>query len=595
LKTRMIKDKTCIELINRLISQQEFSKAEIILSRIQGENERLKSIGWILEELIKKLHYDEAFTLVNKYLEGNELIFHRLLVLKHQQEHNSPINVHYLNLAMNALSEFENNKGSVKTNALLAEILFRNNDIELANRYNELAFTIWENGSMEFSDLSYIVLSLKAQHQSNNANEILNNLLEEVNCGDDYIAEANCRFEINQLKSLLTDETDVYDEDEDGWFQTEESNESSINLDAVKTAALQFLSKPRFKRTTNEIGYNGSNHPYILFDRLDNYRTHDTAGLKNELNSLRSQFKSVGSSLHTFNESSNQNIIELLADYCALSQVFFMEQEVKISDSILNHALSIALNQDDSHHPSTLNFSAGPKYECLYLVCYHHLIQGKFDLANRILEEMDNTYQSLGNQFNLFSLCDDSLTWISNHDMYKSEILEFLYEKLSESLNSTVKIISVHYAVRILAANASDEKKNYVLDKLNELLLTLKSKTMRREEKEACIIEVCKGLLKFDGLESVTDTIHSMEFTEKNLEEIHERIANFYLRKEPDLIKLFSKMKVHERWLLDMNMKNILDEQTIKELTADAVTPVIFLFSERPENLEVILKNFSVN
>jgi hypothetical protein len=591
----MIKNKTCIELINRLISQQEFSKAEIILSRIQGEDERMKSIGWILEELIKKLHYDEAFTLVNKYLNGNELIFHRLLVLKHQQEHNSPINVHYLNLAMNALSEFENNKGSVKTNALLAEILFRNNDIELANRYNELAFTIWENGSMEFSDLSYIVLSLKAQHQSNKANEILNNLLEEVNCGDDYIAEANCRFEINQLKSLLTDETDVYDEDEDGWFQTEESNESSINLDAVKTAALQFLSKPRFKRTTNEIGYNGSNHPYTLFDRLDYYRTHDTAGLKNELNSLRSQFKSVGSSLHTFNESSNQNIIELLADYCALSQVFFMEQEVKISDSILNHALSIAMNQDDSHHPSTLNFSAGPKYECLYLVCYHHLIQGKFDLANRILEEMENTYQSLGNPFNLFSLCDDSLTWISTYDMYKSEILEFLYEKLSESLNSSVKIISVHYAVRILEANASDEKKNYVLDKLNELLLTLKSKTMSREEKEACIIEVCKGLLKFDGFESVTDTIHSIEFTEKNLEEIHERIANFYLKKEPDLIKLFSKMKVHERWLPDMNMKNILDEQTIKELTADAVTPVIFLFSERPENLEVILKNFSLN
>jgi hypothetical protein len=54
-------------------------------------------------------------------------------------------------------------------------------------------------------------------------------------------------------------------------------------------------------------------------------------------------------------------------------------------------------------------------------------------------------------------------------------------------------------------------------------------------------------------------------------------------------------MKVHERWLPDMNMKNILDEQTIKELTADAVTPVIFLFSERPENLEVILKNFSLN
>ncbi len=593
MKTKMIKDKTCIELINRLISQQEFTKAEIVLSRIQGENERLKAIGWILEELLKNLDYDEALTLINKYLEGNELIYHSLLILKHQYEHNSPINLGYLNLAMSTLSEFENDSSSVKTHALLAEILFRNNEIELANQYNELAFTIWENGSMEFSDLSYIILSLKAQHQSNHANEILNNLLEEVNYGDDYIAEANCRFEINQLKSLLTDETDVYDED--GWFQTEESNESSINLDAVKTAGLQFLSKPRFKRKTNEIGYNGSNHPYTLFDRLENYRTHNPTGLKNELNSLRSQLKSLGSSLYAYNRSTNLDIIQLLADYCALSQVFFMEQEVKISESILNHALGIAMSQVDSHHPSSLNFSAGPKYECLYLVCYHHLIQGKFDLANRILEEMENTYQSSGNQFNLFSLCDDSLTWMSTYDMYKSEILEFLYEKLSESLNSSVKIISGHYAVRILEANASDEKNNYVLEKLNELLLTLKSKTMKREEKEAYIIEVCKGLLKFDGLESVTDTIHSMEFTEKNLEEIHERIAHFYLKKEPDLIKLFSKMKAHERWLPDMNMKNILDEHTMREITPDAVTPVIFLFSERPENLEVLLRSFSLN
>ena len=93
----------------------------------------------------------------------------------------------------------------------------------------------------------------------------------------------------------------------------------------------------------------------------------------------------------------------------------------------------------------------------------------------------------------------------------------------------------------------------------------------------------------------MTETIHSMEFIEKNQEEIHEHIANFYIKKEPDLIKLISKMKEHERWLPDMNMKNILDEHTMNELTADAVIPVIYLFSERPENLEVLLKNFSLN
>lgn len=587
-----MKDITSKKLINLLISKKEFSKAEIILSRIQGESIRLESFRLIVDELLQINNYDTAFSLVNKYLDGNELIFHRLLILKNQLLNSCPINAEYLNQAMSALNNLGNDINSVKIHALFAEILFINNEIELANKYNELAFTIWENSPMYFSDLSHVILSLKTQHQSNKAEEILNNLMEDFNCGDDFIAEANCRFEINQLKSLLKDKTDVEDNDL-GWFEVEESNASLFNLNTIKTNVLQFLSKPRSKRISCTSEYNGTCHPYTLFDRLDNYLMLDDIEVKNELNSLRSQLKSEGYSFQTFKKPSNKNIIQLLADYCALSQAFLMKQEFKISESILNHALSIAMNQFDSHHPSTLNLSSGPKYECLYLVCYHHLIQGKIDPANRIIEDMEKTYQSLGNQFNLFSLCDDTLIWISTYDKDKSEILKFLYSKTFDSINSSPTIINVRYSVRILGTDNSDQKNDILLEKLTELIDILKNKPFPRDLKEACIIEVFKGLLKFGYLDNVIETIRYMEFTEKNLEEIHEKIANFYLKKELDFINLFSKMKAHGRWLPDMNMRNILDEDIMKELNINAVLPVIYLFSDRPENLEVLLSKFS--
>jgi hypothetical protein len=587
-----MKDTTSKKLINLLISKKEFSKAEIIFSRIQGESIRLESFRLIVDELLQLNNYDDAFSLVNKYLDGNELIFHNLLIIKNQLLNSCPINADYLNQAMSKLNELGNDINSVKTHALLAEILFIIHEIELANKYNELAFTIWENSPMYFSELSHIILSLRTQHQSNKADKILNDLMEDVNCGDDLIAEANCRFEINELRSLLKDKTDV-EENIVEWFEVEESNASLFNLNTIKTNALQFLSKPRSKRISCASEYNGTNHTYTLFDRLDNYLMLDAVGVKNKLNSLRSQLKSEGYSFQTLNKPSNKNIIQLLADYCALSQAFLMKQEFKISESILNHALSIAMNQFDSHHPSTLNFSSGPKYECLYLVCYHHLIQGKIDQANRILEDMENTYQSLGNQFNFFSLCDDTLIWISTYDKDKSEILKFLYSKAFDSIKSSPNINNVNYLVRILGANISGQKNDIVLEKLTELINILKNKPFPRDQKEACIIEVCEGLLKFGYLDNVIETIRFIEFTEKNLEEIHERIANFYLKKELDIINLFSKMKAHGRWLPDLNMRNILDEEIINELNINTVLPVIYLFSDRPENLEVLLSKFS--
>jgi hypothetical protein len=40
-------------------------------------------------------------------------------------------------------------------------------------------------------------------------------------------------------------------------------------------------------------------------------------------------------------------------------------------------------------------------------------------------------------------------------------------------------------------------------------------------------------------------------------------------------------------------MRNILDEEIINELNINTVLPVIYLFSDRPENLEVLLSKFS--
>ena len=89
---------------------------------------------------------------------GNDLTLNLILILKHQQEHNNPINLEILNLVKKSLCETQNN--SVKCHAFLAEILYFINEIELANKQNELALNIWLNDSMEFDDLMLIVVMI---------------------------------------------------------------------------------------------------------------------------------------------------------------------------------------------------------------------------------------------------------------------------------------------------------------------------------------------------------------------------------------------------------------------------------------------------
>ena len=641
----MIKETTCKKLITRLISQKEFSKAEIILSRLSDENVHLETVERILEEMLKTSNYDEAFEFINNNLKGNELIFHILqillhqqnydeafkyikhnlkgneltlnliLILKHQQEHSNPVNFEILNISKKLLSEIEDS--SVKSHALLAEILFCNNEIEPANQQNELALNVWQNGSMEFVDLSYIISSLKVQKQINKANEILNSLLEDVNCGDDYIAESYLKDKINRLKyTLKVDSEELGCEDlevdelgfEDYIFDVTSSEDDKslqfsedafkdqlFNLHKVKVNALQFILRPRFKKISDDFKLNGTHYPDTLFDNLDKYQKMDIKGLKNDLDSLRSQLKSAAFSFIAQKKTNSQDIIDILSDYCTLSQVFFIKKEFKISENILSHALSIAMNQTDSHHPSTLNFSAGPKYECLYLVCYHYLIQGKIDSVNTILAEMEYTYSSSNDRFNLYTLCDDTLSWFSSNETFKTEILKYLYDKLFDKFNSSISLINVKYAVLIIQANDSYSQKYYVIQKLNELVNRLSNMALQIELKETCMIEVIKGLLKFNCLDTVIEILQTSDFSEKKSEEIYERLANYYFRNEPNLITLISRMKEHGKLLPDMNLKNIIDESKLIVLSTELVTPVITLFADSPENVEVILNQYSLN
>lgn len=592
----MIKETTCKELIRHLIDQKQFGKAEIIINRIQNKNERLFSIELIFNAYLKAVNYEDAFSLIGKFLKEDELLYYKLILIKHQQEKTKNTSNQIINQIKNILSEVGSNVFSIKTNSLLSEICFLNNELELADQYNEKAYQTWANTSGNPLELTPLIISLKNQNQVVKIKNIFSGLNKSISENtSDEIERANFFFELNQLNSLLEDEN--YSNDESNWTIEDIlfTNGQPYNLDDVKSTCLKFISKPKNSKISVLLNRNKSIYSIQLLQCFNNYLNLDNQELINKLNILRGHLNSENKIIQLSIGIEDEISIEQLSDYCTLSQVFFIKKDFKISENILSHALSIAMNQVDSHHPSTLNFSAGPKYECLYLVCFHHLIQGKIDSANIILEDMENTYQSLDNQFNLFSLCDDALSWFSSTETFKTEILKYLYDKLFDKFNSSLSLINVKYAVLILQANDYYSQKDYVIQKLNELVNKLSHMALKKELKEACMIEVIKGLLKFDCLDTVIEILQTSDFSEKSTEEIYERLANYYFTKEPDLTKLISTMKGHGKWLPDMNLKTIFDESNLASLAAEMVTPVICLFADNPENIEVILSKYSLN
>ena len=51
-------------------------------------------------------------------------------------------------------------------------------------------------------------------------------------------------------------------------------------------------------------------------------------------------------------------------------------------------------------------------------------------------------------------------------------------------------------------------------------------------------------------------------------------------------------MKEYGSWLPNMNLKNIIDESN---LSTEVVSPLITLFADNPENIEVLLNQYLVN
>jgi hypothetical protein len=591
----MTKDKAYKEIIRCLISKQEFKRAENILLLIQVESDRLETLRLILKELLKTRLYKDAFVLIHKYLSGNELAFHILEILKNMQLCVGHISVEQLTYVDCILSEIEDDRCTIKTHALIAEVLCDNNQLDLAEKHIFIALNIWDKASGELSDLSPIIKSLKAQRLEIKATELLDSLSHTIsNNVFDRIALANCIFELGQLRSLLNYEAD-YESEENSRLLEGEVYENSYDLNEVRAACFRFLEKPRIIEIDSKEYQVLCGLPKTLKDHLDYYKSLDVKERNQELISLREQLILPTFPTDCCNRYSSSSIIEQLAKYCALSHFYYEHQQWDLSDNILSHALSIALSQDDVCDESKLIFAAGPKYECLYILCYHNLIQGDVLKANGILETMEGTYNSINGGYNFYKLCGDALTWISYCDNHRTRILEFLFKKLYQLLSESISIENIRLTVRILCASVTHSERQQTILRFRYLLEKVSNSAIDSVIKEACVIELLKGALEIDYLEIVLESMRSGDFSEKGLEVIHEEIAHYYLSRDPNLVKLTLRMKEHGRWLPHMNLRNIMDDAIIASLNAESVARVIYLFSERPDNLEFLLQEYTLN
>jgi hypothetical protein len=600
----MIKETTCKELIRILALKKEFKKAEIFLPLIKSENTFRESMRSILDELLKVHYYDDAFALINKNLSGNELAYHLLLILNNQAKNSFQLNVELLSLAQGILKYLDNDRNTLKTHALLAEVLYRNGEPILAERQTDMALNLWEKESGEISELGPIITSLKAQDQTDKAKLFIRELGEtiEENVTDD-LARKNCLFELNQLVAILKDNS-LFEDDGDPWLEEWELQKHIFHLEEVKSACYSFISKPiglgvseqqTFKRTIKKvlgIGQEDENIQLLLY-----YGQLDPEELRTELNTKRGQLKNMPVSAYSSQKSNRNDLLKNLSDYCNISTVYFEKKQFDLSENILRHALKIANEQVANYRESTLDFSAGPRKECLYIVCYHYLIRGDIHEANKLFQLMEDSYGSFDSRsrYDLFALCDSALNWIALREQYTSEILSFLYDKLSENLKSSISVRRINYLVRVLIASHSNVDKNKGINQLNELVDFISGMNMEKELKEACTIELLDGLLQLDGLNQVLKILDSVTFSEKGLSNMHEKIANYYFLKEPDIKKVFFQMKYLGKWLPKMKLENIIDAEHLEPLSPDMVLPIIHLFSEQPENLENLLQKYALN
>ena len=627
-KNSNIKEKTLREIIKILVGKAEFLKAEYFLKKIEDYEIRLSAFEIIFKGLMFLRKFDEADILIRNNHKDYELAHYLLKFIKIQIKNFEIINSSKLDDIISLIQKLDNKESKVGLYSILSEISFYAGNFDFSDHYIKLAYDLWVELSMGISDLEPIISSLEAQNKSERAREILGEIYEIINeTLSDDIARANCFYELKELEhgveeieyyedSVLHDIIEKGDEygaedvDVNEFIKTpvEEAdgsdNDSSKSVRdnlsdnhlilfndivQIKANALKFINKSfqsdMIERLEFKNYFEGKKKGIICnkaIDIITSYRTLKPDELNQELQALRGRLKSFYS----------KNIIDDLLKYCVLSTIFFDIENLKLSDSILKHARSIAENSIDQYHESTMNFSDGPKYECLYIVCFHYLIQNRINEASEIMV-ISKTFVP-----DIFTLSEEILSWFSSTNQKHYDSLLLLFNKLNEELNESwsysVSVERIQNVINLLKTFDLDSNRGFVVTELNRLIDNISSKNISADTKEDCMILLIDTLLYCHEEENALLKINSYDFSNKSKIVLAEKIAIFYLKKNQNLSSVITQLDKLKIDFSSLNLDRILNIEVLSEIDQPYFVSMISYFFRKPEILVKILQKFTL-
>jgi hypothetical protein len=627
-----IKEKTLREIIKILVGKAEFLKAEYFLKKIEDYEIRLSAFEIIFKGLMFLRKFDEADILIRNNHKDYELAHYLLKFIKIQIKNFEIINSSKLDDIISLIQKLDNKESKVGLYSILSEISFYAGNFDSSNHYNKLAYDLWVELSMGISDLKPIISSLEAQNKSERAREILGEIYEFINeTISDDIARASCLHELWELEH--GDEETIYYEDSElqdiiemgyeyrnenvdvnEFIKTPVEEADVCNIDSskavgdnlsdnhlilfedigqIKASALKFINKSfesdMIERLEFKNYFEGKKKGIICnkaIDIITSYRTLNTGELNEELKALRTRLSS----------GYKKNMIDALLKYCVLSTIFFDNENLTLSDSILKHARSIAENSIDQYPESTMNFSAGPKYESLYIVCFHCLIQNRINEAREIMDIMENTCQPFVPD--IFTLSEEILSWFSSTNQKYYDSLFLLFNKLIKELNVSwsysVSVERIQNVIKLLKSFDLDSNRGFVVTELNRLIVNISSKNISADTKENCMILLIDTLLYCHEEENALLKISSYDFSNKSKIVLAEKIAIFYLKKNQNLSSVVIQLNKLNIDFSSLNLDRILNIENLSEIDQPYLVSMISYFYKKPEILVKILQKFTL-
>lgn len=628
-----IKEKTLREIIKILVGKAEFLKAEYFLKKIEDYEIRLSAFEIIFKGLMFLRKFDEADILIRNNHKDYELAHYLLKFIKIQIKNFEIINSSKLDDIISLIQKLDNKESKVGLYSILSEISFYAGNFDFSDHYIKLAYDLWVELSMGISDLKPIISSLEAQNKSERAREILGEIYEIINeTLSDDIARANCFHELRELEhgveeieyyedSVLHDIIEKGDEygaedvDVNEFIKTPVEKAVVSNIDSskavgdnlsdnhlilfkdinqIKASALKFINKSfesdMIERLEFKNYFEGKKKGIICnkaIDIITSYRTLNTGELNEELKALRTRLSS----------GYKKNMIDALLKYCVLSTIFFDNENLTLSDSILKHARSIAENSIDQYPESTMNFSAGPKYESLYIVCFHCLIQNRINEAGEIIDIMENSYKPYVPV--IFTLSEEILSWFSStNQKYNNSLLLLLFNKLIKELNESwsysVSAERIQNVIKLLKSFDLDSNRGFVVTELNRLIVNISSKNISADTKENCMILLIDTLLYCHEEENALLKISSYDFSNKSKIVLAEKIAIFYLKKNQNLSSVVIQLNKLNIDFSSLNLDRILNIENLSEIDQPYLVSMISYFYKKPEILVKILQKFTL-